>query len=122
MDERRREQRRRTYLGGEVDIHPLCARLACLVRNLSPDGARLVFAKPVTIPERFALVIAQTGDHRNVRIVWHSATEAGVAFEEAHTEDDAVISLAATRRIRHLEEERDLLARQLADCADPTKP
>lgn len=120
MDERRREQRRRTYLGGELEFHSRCARLECLVRNLSPNGARLVFAKPATIPERFDLAIPQTGDHRNVRIVWRNATEAGVAFEDGQDED-AVISLAAMRRIRHLEEERDHLARRLAEHTGPAE-
>lgn len=91
------------------------------MRNLSPNGAKLVFAKPVTVPERFELAVPRIGDHRNVRIVWRSATEAGVAFDAARDED-AVISFAAARRIRRLEEERDLLARQLAEQAGPTKP
>ncbi len=119
MDERRRERRWRTYLGGEVDFHPRCASLGCLVRNLSPNGARLVFDRPATIPDQFTLVIPHSGDHRNVRIVWRSATEAGVMFEDKL--DEPVISLSAMRRIRRLEEERDALTRQLSECPAPAR-
>jgi hypothetical protein len=117
--ERRREQRWRTYLGGEVDFHPRCARLDCLVRNLSSNGARLVFDRPVTMPDQFTLVIPHSCDHRNVRIVWRSATEAGVMFEESP--DEPVISLSAMRRIRRLEEERDALTRQLSERPAPSR-
>lgn len=119
MEERRREQRWRTYLGGEVDFHPRCARLTCLVRNLSPNGARLVFDRPATVPDQFALVIPQSGDHRNVRIVWCGATEAGVMVDESL--DEPVISLSAMRRIRRLEEQRDALTRRLAEHPAPAR-
>lgn len=113
MEERRGVQRLRTYLGGEVEFNPRCARQGCLVRNLSPNGARLIFPRSPTIPEFFNLAIAQTGDRRRARLIWRGEKEAGVAFIEAETA--AVVSLDATRRIRTLEAERDTLAKRMAE-------
>lgn len=117
MEERRRTQRLRTYLGGQIAYHPRCPRVVCLVRNLSPNGARLVFQRPVTIPEFFDLSIAQRGDHRHVKLIWRSESEAGVRFEMAEAE--TIVSAKAADRIRELEAQRDALARRLLDFAHP---
>ena len=116
MEERRRAQRLRTYLGGEIAFHHRCSRLECLVRNLSSNGAKLSFPRPAVIPEFFDLTIPQNLDHRHVRLIWCSEMEAGVSFEE--TEAEPVISFKAARRIKHLEAERDALARRLAELTD----
>ncbi len=112
MEERRRAHRQRTYLGGQVEFHQRCPRLECLVRNMSQNGARLIFPRPVAIPDQFELTIQQTGDSRRARIVWRVEKEAGVAFLAAET--GPVISLEAARRIKALEAERDALALRVA--------
>jgi len=117
MEERRKAQRLRTYLGGEVEFHPQCSRLECLVRNLSPNGAKLTFPRPAMIPDIFNLTIPQNGDHRNVRLVWRNAREVGVQFEEMAAAP--VISLETARRIRAIEVEFKALAERVADLARP---
>ncbi len=118
MEERRKAQRSRTYLGGQVEFNPRCLRLECLVRNMSPNGARLIFPRSPAIPETFDLTIHQTGDKRRARIIWRTEKEAGVSFLE--DEIGIVVSLEATRRIKTLEAERDALARRVAQFSDQT--
>jgi hypothetical protein len=116
MEERRKARRLRTYLGGQVEFNPRCPSLECLVRNMSPNGARLIFPRPPAIPETFDLTIHQTGDSRRARIIWRTEKEAGVSFLENET--GIVVSLEAARRIKALEAERDVLAKRVAQFSD----
>lgn len=117
MEERRTAQRLRTYLEGRVAFHSRCSRLECLVRNMSPNGAHLIFPRPPVIPDVFNLTIPQTGEDRRARIIWRSEKEAGIAFIESETA--ALISLDATRRIKSLKAEHDALAKRFAQLIAP---
>jgi PilZ domain len=116
MQERRNVHRGRTYLRGRVAFNNRCSTIDCLVRNLSQNGAKLVFSHPATIPGEFDLMIQQKGNSRRARIVWRQEVEAGVAFLASHAE--AVVSIETARRIRRLEEERDSLARRVAELSE----
>ena len=117
MQERREEPRGRTYLGGEVAFNDRCAAIACLVRNLSQNGAKLIFAQPVTVPNEFDMTIHQQGNSRRARIVWQQGAEAGVAFLAFSI--GTVVSMETVRQIRRLEAEIDALARRVAELSVP---
>ena len=57
MEERRKTHRDRTYLGGQIAFDDRCCIADCLVRNLSPGGAKIVFSVSATIPDEFDLAI-----------------------------------------------------------------
>ena len=116
MEERRKTHRDRTYLGGQIAFDDRCCIADCLVRNLSPGGAKIVFFV-ATIPDEFYFVIHQKGDSRRARFVWRRETEAGVAFlpAVAHT----VVSLELARKIRRLEAQRQA-SRRVAELSEPT--
>ena len=117
MEERRETQRLRTYLAGQINFHERCSRLECLVRNMSLNGARLIFPRPAAIPDTFNVVIPQRDEIRRARIIWRNEKEAGVAFVD--TETATVISLEATRRIQSLEAEHNALAKRVARLDPP---
>lgn len=117
MEERRNAHRGRTYLGGRVSFNNRCSTADCLVRNLSPNGAKIVFASPATIPSEFDLTIARKGDSRRTRIVWRGELEAGVMFLPSNAA--SVIPIRAARRITRLEAERETLARRVAQLSEP---
>lgn len=97
MQERRRQRRRKTYLGGQTVYHQSYCAIDCLVRNLSQDGARLVFADGEWIlPSEFDLVIPHRGDSRTARIVWRKQADVGVRFLD---DVEARPFLEAARRI-----------------------
>ncbi len=52
----------------------------CTLRDLSDEGARLVFAAATSLPEEFRLMIVAAGTIRKVRLLWQRGLSAGVAF------------------------------------------
>lgn len=117
MSERRRDQRLRTYLGGRITFNNRFSTMDCLVRNLSQNGARLVFAGPVLLPFEFDIQIKNKGESRTARVIWCSETHVGVSIVEP--ELAKVVSIETARRIRKLEAERDALRRRVAELSEP---
>lgn len=83
MNERRRSTRRRTYLGGQAAFEKPSVTDECVVRDLSPEGARIRFSGSTPIPDAFVLTIHGGGEARLARIVWRDGRQAGVAFQAA---------------------------------------
>ena len=117
MQDRRKEQRGRTYLGSEVAFNNRCSTIDCSVRNMSQSGAKLEFAHTALIPSEFDLMIRQKGSIRRARLVWRRELAAGVAFIASET--GAFGSNETARQIRKLETERETLARRVADLSEP---
>ena len=116
--ERRKHIRKPTYLGGRIAFNHLYATMDCLVRNMSPGGARLIFSGPVVLPENFVLSIPAREKAINARVAWRSADEVGVVFNiEAPSRE--VVSLEMARRIRRLEEEKAALNRKIEELSVP---
>jgi PilZ domain-containing protein len=57
--------------GGGVD---------CIVRNLSPNGARIDIVNPVGLPDVFTLVIESDSFSRRCHVAWSSERQIGVVF------------------------------------------
>lgn len=117
MQDRRKEQRGRTFLGSAVAFNNRCSTVDCSVRNLSENGARLEFAHAVLIPNEFDVMIRQKGSIRRARLVWRRELAAGVAFMASET--GAGVSIETARQIRKLETEREALARRVAALSEP---
>ena len=80
MVERRTVARHRTLKSGKIVVQPYASVFDCTVRNLSANGALLVVASLVAIPERFDLVLGTNGEQRSCRVVWRGEDRLGVAF------------------------------------------
>ncbi|MGE5365767.1 MAG: PilZ domain-containing protein [Betaproteobacteria bacterium] len=57
FDERRASPRQRRLNAAKIVFNNNASVIDCIVRDLSPQGARLIVASPVGIPERFDLRI-----------------------------------------------------------------
>lgn len=115
MDERRKTRRGRTYLGALVSFdRPRCTD-DCVVRNLSAEGARVLFSGSTLIPDEFDLTLRETGETRRARVVWRNDREAGLSLAPP----DAASPAQAARRIRKLESDREALMRRLAQIDEP---
>jgi hypothetical protein len=112
MEERRKTQRSRTYLWGGIAYNNYCTTLNCLVRNLSPDGARIVFSDAVALPVQFDIVIRRSRENRRAQMVWRDEAQAGIQFLQPA--DDAIVSMENARQIKRVEADRDELARRAA--------
>ncbi|KQP95017.1 hypothetical protein ASF60_02225 [Methylobacterium sp. Leaf113] len=84
MDEQRKMVRAETHLAGRAALKQASAETEpCLIRNLSPVGARVVFCTPVTAPEAFDLFLDSSDQTYRARTIWHGENEVGVVFREA---------------------------------------
>lgn len=118
MQERRSEQRGRTYLGGRVAFNNRWSTVNCLIRNMSAHGAMIEFSDPVVLPGDFELTLYPKGSSLSARVVWRDATTAGIEFLDSKPATTAM-PIAAARQIRNLKTERNKLARRVRDLSEP---
>lgn len=84
MNERRTELRRRTLLTGRLAANHLTT-LNCLVRDLTPHGARLK-CRTTGLDDEVSLEITSIhGFRKEARIVWRQLEDCGVQFVERKT-------------------------------------
>ena len=79
--ERRRERRLRSLLGGHVVMNNRFSTMDCLVRDLTPHGARLRFGGASLLPAEFELRIDGRDDRRKAHQIWAHEGDMGVAFD-----------------------------------------
>ena len=78
MHERRKSPRTRSLAAGAVKT-AFGRGMECTIRNVSADGACLVFSHRRTpLPSDFTLLADKTG--RSCRLVWQSAYRVGIRF------------------------------------------
>lgn len=95
----RTQTRLRSILGARVIFANGNSSMDCLIRDISPSGARLELGSSVTVPDRFDLFVPQKSRTFRAAIKWRRLNEIGVVFE---TDDQ---TLAPPER------EKDLAAR-----------
>jgi hypothetical protein len=124
MGERRGSRRSKSFLRGFVYVSRKRGALACLVRDLSEKGARIIFSDTVTLPDVVELYIPQRDQTLRARVQWRRNDEIGLAFAEAdRVAADASPSAAdVAQRLAMLEAEivslRALLKRLKAGKTD----
>jgi PilZ domain len=79
--ERRRIARHKSFLRGMVTFNN--RRTDCLIRDISPYGARLIFTDTVTTPDVLDLYIPQKDQTLRIHVIWRQGMEIGVAFPQA---------------------------------------
>ena len=80
MDDKRSGSRTRSFLKGQIVFNNRMSTMDCLVRDISPTGAKLMLAEGLAIPDMFELVIPQKGKTFRARLSWRRGDEIGVAF------------------------------------------
>lgn len=79
--ERRRQPRLRALKAGRAVVAGGYSTFDCMVRNLSPIGAKVVFENTADIPAWFRLRF-QDGTAHDCAVKWRSPRELGVEFVE----------------------------------------
>jgi hypothetical protein len=81
MQERRRFPRTRSLKGAKIVAsgQPV---VACIVRNVSAEGARLQFSGIVGLPDAFDLCFDSGRRIRQCRVVWRTSNDAGIRFTQ----------------------------------------
>src|SRR3954466_10000972 len=81
--ERRRIARQKSFLRGMIYFNNRRNAVDCLVRDISPYGARLIFSDAVTTPDVLDLYIPQKEQTLRSHVIWRHGKEVGVAFAQA---------------------------------------
>jgi len=91
MDERRREARQKSLLGGKVIFANHNCSMDCTIRNFSRNGALIVSDECYRMPEKFDFAIPVRDEEFHAEIVWRKGASAGLALTDA----DVPFALAA---------------------------
>ncbi|WP_186419029.1 PilZ domain-containing protein [Bosea sp. CS1GBMeth4] len=118
VTERRRSARTRTFIGGKVIFNQRQSTLDCTVRNLSDDGALLVFPDSVTLPDLFELYFPLKRESRMARSRWRDGDRIGVAFAAPAKQDAEPVQLDLMRRLRQLEQENAALKARIVELTE----
>ena len=103
--ERRRVTRQKSFLRGMIYFNNRRNVVDCLIRDISPYGARLIFSDSVSTPDVFELYIPQKEQTLRVHAIWRHGQEVGVAFAQAAQLDPVAETGDLTERVARLEME-----------------
>jgi hypothetical protein len=123
MGERRNSRRSKSFLQGFVYVSRKRGALACLVRDLSDKGARIIFSDTVTLPDLVELYIPQREQTLRARVQWRRNDEIGLLFTAVeHAAEPGPTASEVVQRVAMLEAEivslRGLLKRLKREKAD----
>jgi hypothetical protein len=80
--ERRRVARQKSFLRGTIQFNNRRTVVDCLIRDISPYGARLIFSDAVTVPDVLELYIPQKEQTLRAHVIWRHGQEVGAAFAQ----------------------------------------
>ena len=103
--DRRRIARQKSFLRGMIYFNNRRSVADCLIRDISPYGARLIFSDSVTTPDVLELYIPQKEQTLRVHAIWRHGQEVGVAFAQAAQMDPVAESGDLAERVARLEME-----------------
>jgi hypothetical protein len=123
MGERRISRRSKSFLRGFVYVSKRRGALACLIRDMSEKGARIIFSDNVTLPDVVELYIPQREQTLRARVQWRRSDEIGLAFMADDREPEVAPTAGEVmQRVALLEAEisslRTVLKRLKRDKAD----
>ena len=103
--ERRKVSRNKSFLRGMIYFNNRRNVVDCLIRDISPYGARLIFSDAVTTPDSLDLYIPQKEQTLRVHVIWRHGQEVGVAFAQAAQLDPVAETGDLNERVARLEME-----------------
>jgi len=114
MAERRRSLRQKSFLRGCIYFNKRRGAVDCLIRDISSEGARVIFSDTVSIPDVVELYVPQKEQTIRAHVQWRHGEELGLAFPSAAaTPTASAMSSELTERVGKLESEVAALRRIL---------
>ena len=83
MGERRRASRQKSFLRGCIYFNKRRSVADCLIRDISDEGAKIIFSDTINIPDVIELYIPQKEQTLRAQVQWRHGNELGVTFGEA---------------------------------------
>jgi hypothetical protein len=90
MPERRRSVRQKCRLRGRVYFNNGRNWANCLIRDISYEGARIVFTNRVKIPDAFLLAIPAKNRMLHANVRWRHGNRIGIVFSAADVLDPSI--------------------------------
>ena len=112
MTERRKEPRLKSLLGGRISFGRRQSSMDCIVRNIGPHGALVVFPHTSLTPTEFTLHIPHRGEAHSAKVMWRRHDRAGVTLSNMEKME---VPSDHAKRLRALEMEN----RRLKQRIDP---
>jgi hypothetical protein len=103
--ERRRAARQKSFLRGTIYFNNRRSAVDCLIRDISPHGARLIFSDSIATPDVLELYIPQKEQTLRVHVMWRHGQEVGVAFAQPAQISPAAETGELADRVARLETE-----------------
>jgi PilZ domain len=104
MAERRGSVRQKSFLRGCVYFDKRSRAVDCLIRDISDQGARIIFSDAVNVPELIELFIPQKEQTLRARVQWRHGHEIGLAFA-GRASGTPPAELELVQRVERLEAE-----------------
>jgi len=117
MQERRKEQRWRAYIGGRVSFFHGRSTADVLIRNTSSSGAKIVVHNGRFIPDQFDLTVPQWQTVVRATARWRRRDQIGIEFERPH-KNEAPIPISLGRRLKQLESKNAELKQRIAELSE----
>jgi hypothetical protein len=111
MAERRHSARQKSFLRGCVYFNKRRNAIDCLIRDISSEGARIIFSDTVSVPDMVDLYIPQKEQTVRARVQWRHGDEIGLAFPDALRAADGTSEGELAARVAQLESEISTLRR-----------
>jgi PilZ domain len=111
MAERRRAARQKSFLRGCIYFNKRRSAVDCLIRDISEQGARIIFSDTISLPAVVELYIPQKEQTLRAEVQWRRGEEIGLAFPDAAAAEPATGDLA--ERVARLEAEIAALRRMI---------
>jgi len=105
MGERRGHRRQKSFLHGFVYFDKRRGVMSYLVRDLSDDGARIVFSQSITLPEKVNLHIPQRDKTFRAKVKWRRGDEMGASALAAEAVAATSQESELIQRVAQLESE-----------------
>ena len=116
IQERRKEPRSPTYLGGRASFFDHQSSADCVVRNISSTGALLRVGSGQFVPQEFDLILPQRDAVYRARARWRGREEVGVELVPASAgAADTSSSLSLMERLKRAERKNRELKQRLAE-------
>jgi hypothetical protein len=113
MSERRRASRQKSFLRGCIYFNKRRSVADCLIRDISDEGAKIIFSDTINIPDVIELYIPQKEQTLRAQVQWRHGNELGVTFGEAPALSPPVEAGDLAARVALLETEMAAMRRLL---------
>jgi hypothetical protein len=113
MGERRESRRQKSFLHGFIYFDKRRGVMSCLVRDLSDEGARIIFSQSVTIPGTVNLHIPQRDKTFRAKVQWRRGDEIGLALTSVEAVAASSPESELIQRVAQLEAEIAALKRTI---------